>query len=79
MTNHACVVLLFVQKWYLPALLTINLYLTRLALLIERYVYSTTRLCTIKFKLVYSCLKRFWTLNLRNDLVVCGSPNLIEL
>ena len=42
MTNHACIyaciVLQFVQKWYLPALLTIIIYLTRLALLLERYV-----------------------------------------
>ena len=41
-TNHvgvyACVVMLFVQKWYLPALLTIILYSTLLALLIERYI-----------------------------------------
>jgi len=41
-TNHAgvytCVVMLFVQKWYLPALLTIVLYLTLLALLFERYI-----------------------------------------
>ena len=39
-TNHACVytcvVLLFVQKWYLLALVTIVLYLTRLALLLEK-------------------------------------------
>ena len=32
--------------------------------------------CTMKFKLVYDI---FFTLSLRNDLVVCGSPNLIEL
>ena len=42
MTNnvgmHACVVTLFVQKWYLLALLTITLYLTLLALLFERYI-----------------------------------------
>ena len=42
MTNHAgvyaCVVTLFVQKWYLPALLMIVLYLTLLALLLERYI-----------------------------------------
>ena len=41
-TNHAgmyaCVVALFVQKWYLLALLTIVLYLTLLALLFERYI-----------------------------------------
>ena len=36
----------------------------------------------MKFKLVYGCLKCFcliFTLSLSNDLVVCGSPNLIEL
>ena len=42
MTNHAgmyaCVVTLFVQKWYLPAMLTVVLYLTLLALLFERYI-----------------------------------------
>ena len=42
MINHACVyacvVLLFVQKWFLSALLAIFLYLTRLALLLERYI-----------------------------------------
>ena len=42
MTNHAgvyaCVVTLFVQKWYLPALLMIVLYLTLLALVFERYI-----------------------------------------
>ena len=42
MTNHAgmyaCVVTLFVQKQYLPALLMIVLYLTLLALLFERYI-----------------------------------------
>ena len=35
--------------------------------------------CTIKFKLVYGRLKRFFTLSLHNDLMICGSPNLIEL
>ena len=40
-------------------------------------VYSTARSCTMKFKLVYGCLTR--TLSLRNDLVVCGIPNLIKL
>ena len=34
-------------------------------------------LCTMKFKLIYSRLKRY--LNLKNDLVDCNSPNLIEL
>ena len=47
MTNHtgmyACVVTLFVQKWYLPALLTIVLYLTLLALLFERYIQLPDR------------------------------------
>ena len=47
MTNHvgmyACVVTLFVQKWYLPALLTIVLYLTLLALLFERYIQGPDR------------------------------------
>ena len=42
MTNHAgiyaCVVMLFVQKWYLSALLMIVLYLTLLALILERYI-----------------------------------------
>ena len=42
MTNHvgmyACMVALSVQKWYLPTLLTIVLYLTLLALLFERYI-----------------------------------------
>ena len=42
MTNHvgmyACVVTLFVQKRYLPALPTIVLYSTLLALLFERYI-----------------------------------------
>ena len=42
MTNHAgiyaCVVKLIVQKRYLPALLTIVLYSTRLDLLLERYI-----------------------------------------
>ena len=42
MTNHvgiyACMVTLFVQKRYLLALLTIILYLTLLALLLERYI-----------------------------------------
>ena len=33
----------------------------------------------MKFKLVYGRLKHFFTLSLRNDLVVCGSSNLIEL
>ena len=42
-------------------------------------VYSTAGSCTRKFKLVYGCLKCFFTLSLRNDLLVCGSPNLIEL
>ena len=46
-TNHmgvyACVVMLFVQKWYLPALLTIVLYSTRLALLLERYIQRPDR------------------------------------
>ena len=47
MTNnvgmYACVVTLFVQKWYLPALLTIALYLTLLALLFERYIQQPDR------------------------------------
>ena len=38
MCIYACVVLLFVQKWYLHTLLTIVLYFTRLALLLERYI-----------------------------------------
>ena len=42
MNNHAgiyaCVVILFAQKRYLPALLTIVLHLTRLALLLEGYI-----------------------------------------
>ena len=63
MTNYACVytcmVLLFVQKWHLQALLTIVLYLTRLALLLERYIQRPD--CVLEIKLVYSCLKRFWT------------------
>ena len=33
----------------------------------------------MKFKLVYGRLKLFFNLSLHNDLVVCGSPNLIEL
>ena len=41
-TNHvgmyACMVMLFVQKWYLPALLTIVLDSTLLTLLLERYI-----------------------------------------
>ena len=82
MTNHAgvytCVVTLFAQKWYLQALLTTVLYLTLLTLLLKK-VYSTAGLCTMKFKLVYGRLKHFFTLSLRNDLVVCGSSNLIEL
>ena len=49
---------------------------TRLALLLEN---SSAGLCTMKFKLVYSCLKHFWTLNLHNDFVAYGSPNSIEL
>ena len=72
MTNHAgmyaCVVTLFVQKWYLRALLTIVLYLTLLK------VYSMAGSCTMKFKLVYGRLKHFF---LHNNLVVCGSSNLI--
>ena len=47
LTNHlgvcACVVLLFVQKWYLLALLAIVLYLTLLALLLERYIQRLDR------------------------------------
>ena len=47
MTNHAgmyaCVVTLFVQEWYIPALLTIVLYLTLLALLFERYIQRPDR------------------------------------
>ena len=47
MTNHAgmyaCLVTLFAQKWYLPALLTIVLYLTLLALLFERYIQRPDR------------------------------------
>ena len=47
MTNHkgvyACVVTLFVQKWYLPALLAIVIYLTLLALLLERYIQRPDR------------------------------------
>ena len=47
MTNHkgmyACVVTLFVQKWHLPALLTIVLCLTLLALLFERYIQRPDR------------------------------------
>ena len=35
--------------------------------------------CTTKFKLVYGRLKHFFTLSLHNNLVVCGSSNLIEL
>ena len=37
---YVCVVMLFVQKWYLSALLTIILYSPRLSLLLERYVYA---------------------------------------
>ena len=52
MTNHACVyacvVLLFVQKWYLSALLIIVLYLTRLALLLESYIQRLD--CVLDFK-----------------------------
>ena len=33
----------------------------------------------MKFKLVYGSLICFFTLSLRNDRVVCGCPNLIEL
>ena len=33
----------------------------------------------MKLELVYGHLKHFFTLSLRNDLVICGSPNLIEL
>ena len=33
----------------------------------------------MKFKLKYSHVKRFLTLTLHNDLVVCGSPNLISV
>ena len=48
MTNHAgvyaCVVTLFAQKWYLPALLTIVLDLTLLALLLERYIQRPDRI-----------------------------------
>ena len=47
MTNHAgmyaCVVTLFIQKWYLPAMLMIALYLTLLALLFERYIQRPVR------------------------------------
>ena len=39
-------------------------YLT-VALLLERYVYSTAGLCTMKFMLVYVRLKRFLHFNLR--------------
>ena len=56
----------------------IVLYLTLLALLLKR-VYLTAESCTMKFKLVYGRLKRFFTLSLRNDLVICSSPDLIEL
>ena len=52
MTNRACVytciVLLFVQKWHSQALLTIILYLTRLALLLERYIQQPD--CVLKNK-----------------------------
>ena len=62
MTNHAgtyaCVVTLFVQKWYLPALLAIVLYLTLLALLFERYIQRPDRV--LQFKLVYGRLKYFF-------------------
>ena len=47
MTNdagmYACVVTLFVQKWYLLALLMIVLYITLLALLFERYIQRPDR------------------------------------
>ena len=47
MTNHAgmyaCLVALFVQKWYLTALLMVVLYLTLLALLFERYIQRPDR------------------------------------
>ena len=43
------------SEWYLPALLTIVLYLTRLALLLEMYIQRLD----CEFKLVYRCLKRF--------------------
>ena len=39
-------------------------------------VYSTAGLCTMIGSWLF---KMFFTLSLHNDLVVCGSPNLIEL
>ena len=46
-TNHAgiyaCVVMLFVQKWYLPALVMMVLYLNLLTLLLERYIQWSDR------------------------------------
>ena len=71
---YACVVLLFDQKWYLLALPTVVLYLTPLALLLERYIQRPN--CVL-FNLVYSRLKRFCTLNLHKNLVVSDCPNLL--
>ena len=53
MTNHvdiyACVVMLFVQKCYLLALLTIVLYSTRLALILGRYIQQPDRKHALQF------------------------------
>ena len=47
--------------------------------LVISFIWTKAELLSITLWLVYDCAKRFCDLTLNYNLVVCGTPNLIEL
>ena len=54
-------------------------FIPRVIRLVVSIIWTKAELLSITFWLVYDCVKLFCGLMLHYTLVVCGTPNLIEL
>ena len=54
-------------------------FIPRLIRLVVSIIWTKAKLLSITLWLVYDCVKLFCGLTLNYNLVVCGTPNLIEL